>query len=108
LDFDEGKLDPQNHAQLKFQKAIHLACSEDDLAELLTLWEPRYDIFVLWNRPKTSSCQLPYQCHSSSADCARELFKGSNRSASLLVCTRKNFFVEGCRFFVSDVMTSVK
>jgi len=29
------------------------------------------------------------QCHSSSDDCARELFKGLNRSASHLVCTRK-------------------
>jgi len=43
-----------------------------------TLWEPGYNIFVLWFRPKTSSCQLPYQRPSSCADCARELFKGSN------------------------------
>jgi len=42
----------------------------------LTLWEPGYDIFILWNRPKTCSCQLLYQHHSSSANCARELFKG--------------------------------
>jgi len=60
----------------------------------LTLCELGYDVFILWNRPKTSSCQLPYQRHSSSADCARELFKGSNRSASLLVCTwKKNFWL---------------
>jgi len=26
----------------------------------LKLWEPGYDIFTLWNRPKTSSCQFPY------------------------------------------------
>ena len=57
--------------------------------QVLTLWEPGYDIFVLWNQLKTSSCQLPYQHPSSSADCARELFKGSNKLASLLVCTRK-------------------
>jgi len=44
------------------------------------------------NRPKTSSCQLPYQCPSSSTDCARELFKDSNGSASLLVCTWKKIF----------------
>jgi len=50
------------------------------------------NIFVHRYRPKTSSFQLPYQCYSSSADCARELFKGSNRSASLLVCTRKKIF----------------
>jgi len=41
---------------------------------------------------KNSSFRLLYQRPSSSADCARELFKGSNGSASLLVCTRKRFF----------------
>jgi len=50
----------------------------------LTLWEPGYNIFMLWNRPKTSSCQLPYQCHRSSTDCTGRLFKCSNRSVSLL------------------------
>ena len=38
---------------------------------------------------------MPYQCHSSSADCARELFKGSNGLASLLDCTRKKIFLLG-------------
>jgi len=42
---------------------------------------------------------LPYQPHSSSADCARELFKASNRSTNRLVCTLKKFFVGGCEFF---------
>jgi len=32
---------------------------------------------------------LPYERHSSSTDCARELFNGSNKSASLVDCTRK-------------------
>jgi len=59
---------------------------------LLTLWEPGYGTFVLWNRPENSSYQLPYQHPSSSANCARELFKGSNESASLLICTRKKIF----------------
>jgi len=54
-------------------------------------------MFVLWNRPKTSSCQLPHQRHSSSTDCTRELFKGSNGSDSLLDCTQKNFFGWGLR-----------
>ena len=57
----------------------------------LTLWERGYNIFVLWNRPETSSCRLLYQCHSSSANCIRELFKGSNGSASHLDCTWKIF-----------------
>ena len=66
---------------------------------ILTLWEPGYDIFVLQFRPKTNSCQLPYQHLSSSADCPRELFKGSNESDNLLVCTQKKFFGWGLRIF---------
>jgi len=50
-------------------------------------------------RKKNSSFWLPYQRHSSSADCARELFNGSNGSASLVNCTRKKIFVWGVRFF---------
>jgi len=65
----------------------------------LTLWEPVYEYIVPGFRPKTGCFRLPYQCHSSSADCARELFKGSNGSASLLVWTRKNVFGWGVRFF---------
>jgi len=41
---------------------------------------------------KNSSFWLPYQRPSSSADCARELFMGSNGSASLVDCTRKKIF----------------
>ena len=52
---------------------------------------------------KNSSFRLPYQCPSSSADCARELFKGSNGSASLVDCTRKTVFV----FFFSRKKKSV-
>jgi len=59
----------------------------------LTLWKPPYEYIVPRFRPKTSSFRLPYQCHSSSTNCARELFKRSNGSASLLVCTRKTFLV---------------
>ena len=55
----------------------------------ITLWELGYNIFLLRFQPKTSSCQLPYQRHSSSADCSRELFKVLNESDSLLDCTRK-------------------
>jgi len=36
---------------------------------------------------KNSSFQLPYQRPSSSADCAGELFNGSNGSASQVDCT---------------------
>jgi len=41
---------------------------------------------------KNSSFRLPYQRPSSSADCARELFKGSNGSASQLDCTPKKIY----------------
>jgi len=72
----------------------------------LTHIEPAYVIFVLRFRPKNSNFQLPYQRPSSSADCARELFNGSNGSGSLVDCTRKkNFLPGGCGFFVSDVIS---
>jgi len=38
---------------------------------------------------KNSSFRLPYQRPSSSADCTRKLFMGSNGLASLVDCTRK-------------------
>ena len=49
---------------------------------------------------KNSSFRLPYQRPSSSADCARELFNGSNGSASLVDCTRKKIFCLGGVFFL--------
>jgi len=63
-----------------------------------TLWELAYDIFVLWFQLKNSGLWLPYQCPSSSADFARELFKGSNGSASLVDCTWKKYLVGGADF----------
>jgi len=56
---------------------------------------------------KNSSFRLPYQHHCSSADCTRELFNGSNGSASLVDCTRKKNFAWGLRFFVSDAISEV-
>ena len=51
---------------------------------------------------KNSSFRLPYQCPSSSAHCAGELFSGSNGSASLVDCTWKKFFcLGGAGFFMS-------
>jgi len=38
---------------------------------------------------------------------ALELFKGSNGSVSLLVCSRKKFFGWGLCIFVSDVISEV-
>ena len=48
---------------------------------------------------KNSSFRLPYQRPSSSADCARELFSGSNESASLVDYTWKKIFCLGVQFF---------
>jgi len=48
---------------------------------------------------KNSSFRLPYQRPSYSADCVRELFNGSNGSASLADCTRKKIFGWGLRIF---------
>ena len=53
----------------------------------LTLWEPAYDIFITRFRLKNYS-----------TDCARELFNGSNGSASPLVCTRKKIWLGGADF----------
>ena len=48
---------------------------------------------------KNSSFRLPHQRPSSSADCARELFNGSNGSASLVDCTRKKILGWRVRIF---------
>jgi len=57
---------------------------------------------------KNSSFRLPYQCPSSSGDCASELFKSSNRLASLVDCTQKKLFLVGvCGFFVTDILSEV-
>jgi len=79
-------------------------CARNFLFDLIdekiwTLWEPTYNIFVPRIQPKNSSFRLPHWRHRSYVDCARELFKGSNESASLLVCTRKNFFGWGLQIF---------
>jgi len=65
----------------------------------LTLWEPAYDTVILRYQPKNSSFQLPYQCRSSYAECARELFTPSHESPSLLLCTQQKFFGWGVRIF---------
>jgi len=88
-------------------KLLDLVWNHTGFEGLLTLWELVYDMFIPRIQPKSSSFWLHYQRHSSSADCARELFKGSNGSASLLLCTWKNILVGGCGFFVSDVISEV-
>jgi len=42
--------------------------------------------------------------HNSGAESGGELFNGSTNAASLLVSTQKSSLVEGCEFFVSDVI----
>jgi len=83
-------------------KMKHLHQTIEDYLSSLTLW--RLGGFGDF-RKKNSSFRLPYQRPSSSANCARELFNGSNGSASLVDCTQKNCFAWGCRFFVSDIIS---
>jgi len=66
------------------------------MRKILTRWLPGYNIFVLGNRPKTSSFWLPYPQHSSSVNCARELLKPSKDLASPLFCTGKVLVVGFC------------
>ena len=82
-------------------QVLHFICSlfYPIPSHYLTLWEPAYDIFYFDFSLKNSSFQLPHQQPSSSVNCARELFKGSNRSASLVDCTRKQIFGWGVRIF---------
>ena len=79
---------------------ITTSATENPKPKNLSLWELVYEYIVCGFRPKTSNYRLPYQHHSSFANCAGELFKGSNRSASLLVCTRKKFFWLGVAHFL--------
>jgi len=73
------------------------------LTKHLTLWNQRTIYSYFDFGLKNSSFRLPYQRPNSSADCTRELFKGSNRSTSLV----KKFFGWGSAFFVTDVISEV-
>jgi len=70
----------------------HINSVNTSRASIHTIYIPRF-------HPKTSSFWLPYQRHSSSADCTRELLNGSNGSASLLICTWKKVFGWGLWIF---------
>jgi len=66
---------------------------------LYNTFESRHTIYSYFDFGlKISSFRLPYQRPSSSDDCTRELFKGSNGSASLVDCTWKKFLVGGADF----------
>ena len=73
--------------RLRFELA-----NRNSLDILNTLWN-KLTIYSYFNfGQKNNSFWLPYQRPSSSTDCARELFNGSNGSVSLVDCTRKKFF----------------
>jgi len=65
----------------------------------LTHQLPVYEYIDLGIGEKLGIFWLTYQQHSSSADCARELFKPSKGLASLQICNEKNFFGLGFHFF---------
>jgi len=54
---------------------------------------------------KNTEAQVALSGNFSSLVSATDPVKGSKDAASLLVCTRKNVLLEGCRFFVSDVIS---
>jgi len=56
-----------------------LCSDDDDLEHFISTLRAGPWIYCTWISACTSSFQLPYKRHSSSANCARELFKGSNR-----------------------------
>jgi len=96
-----GKEDPHMACKLRVGQASAIVFS---VRVKLTPWHLGGFGYL---RIKNSSFQLPYQRPSSSADCARELFNGSSRSASLVDCTRKKFLPGGCGLFVTDVISEV-
>jgi len=73
--------------------------------KVVSHFESRRTIYLYFD--KYSSFWLPYQRPSSSADCAKKVFKGSNQLTSLVDCTQTNFLVGGCGFFVNDVISEV-
>ena len=69
---------------------------------LLTRWEPVYEYIVLWNDALSYKLHATLQLHNSPADGARELFKPSKDSQSLLVLGFGSFvgdFISGVDFW---------
>jgi len=62
-------------------------------------FESRCTIYSYFDFSLKNSFRLPYQRLSSSADCTKELFNGSNGSASLVDCTWKKIFWLGVWIF---------
>jgi len=56
-------------------------------------------------RENTAETHVALRRNFSGLVSATDLVKGSKDTASLLVCTQKNFLLGGCRFFVSDVIS---
>jgi len=79
------------HAKRKFAfYHTKMTLTKADLSNIYIYFEreSRRTIYSYFDFGLKNSCfRLPYQRPSSSADCARELFKGSNGSASLVDCT---------------------
>jgi len=98
------KTDKKKHVIL-IKNVDHVFCQIFQLwrFRLVSLWQHfdnRRTIYSYFDFGlKNSSFRLPYQRPSSSTDCTRELFNGSNGSASLVDCTRKKIFCLGVRVF---------
>jgi len=72
---DGSRLIPRKHTE-----TIVLLSEKLYVSFHLTRWQLVYEYIVPGYQSKTSRFRLPYQCHTSSANCARELYKGSNAS----------------------------
>jgi len=70
---------------------------------------PVYNILIPGIRPKTNSFWLPYQRHSSSAECTRvESCSKSQKIQQVFYSALKKFFLVGvCRVFLSDIVSEV-
>jgi len=82
-----------------YQNYVHLI-----VGVFLTLWRPAaFGDF----RKKNTKSHVALRGNLSDPVNATDPVKGSTDAASLLVCTRrkKNFFLGGCGFFVSDVIS---
>jgi len=67
---------------------------------------PVYEYIVLINPALSRYFRASLQLHNTPVDCARELFKPSKDSASLLVCNEKKLSF-GFSYFVGDVISGV-
>jgi len=68
---------------------------------MLTLWRPA----AFGDFRKNTETHVVLHRNFSCSVSAMDVVEASKDVASLLVCTKKNFFGWGCGFFVSDIIS---